>query len=111
MYLNDLVFTLKNIDVCNFADKRTPYVCNKSLDKLLGLVAENTELALCWFENKYMQLNTDKCHLIVSRYKHEQLLVQVERDKIWENADLKRFSVNWNLISMSPRFALNQAEN
>ena len=29
IYLNDLFFTLKNIDVCNFADDTAPYVCTE----------------------------------------------------------------------------------
>ena len=73
IYLNNLFFTLKNIDVCNFADNTTPYVCDESIKNVLWLLEENTELALCWFENNYMKLNTDKCHLIVSGYKHEQV--------------------------------------
>ena len=31
IYLNDLVYTLKEIEVCNFADETTPYVCDESL--------------------------------------------------------------------------------
>ena len=30
-------------------------------------------LDIRWFENNYMKLNTGKCHLIVSGYKHEQV--------------------------------------
>ena len=47
IYLNDLFSTLKNIDVCNFADDTTPYVCDESIEKVLRLLEENTELALC----------------------------------------------------------------
>ena len=35
-----------------------------------------------------MKLNKDKCHLIVSDYKHEQIWAQVGGDKIWESADV-----------------------
>ena len=34
---------------------------------------KNSMLAIRWFENNYMKLSTDKCHLIVSGYKHEQV--------------------------------------
>ena len=44
--LNDLFFSVKDVSICNFAD---------------------------WFEYNYMKLNTDKCRLIVSGYKHEQV--------------------------------------
>ena len=76
IYLNDLFSTLKNIDVCNFADDTTPYVCDESIEKVLRLLEENTELALCWFENNYRKLNTDKSHLVVSGYKHEKVWAQ-----------------------------------
>ena len=47
IYLNDLFFTIKNIVVCNFADDTIPYVCDESIEKVLRLLEENTELALC----------------------------------------------------------------
>ena len=33
IYLNDLFFTLKYIDVCNFTDDTIAYVCDESIDK------------------------------------------------------------------------------
>ena len=70
IYLNDLFFALKDLDVSNFENDTTSYVCDKSIQKVLNLLEENIELGLCWFENNYMKLNTDKCHLIISGYKH-----------------------------------------
>ena len=32
IYLNDLFFALKDIEVCNFADERTPFVCDLDLN-------------------------------------------------------------------------------
>ena len=93
IYLNDLFFSLKNINVCNFADDTTPYVCDKSIETVLKLLEENCEIALCWFENNYMKLNTDKCHLIVSGYKHEQMWAKIGNDKIWESSDVKLLGV------------------
>ena len=52
-------------------------------------VIANCEITLCWFENNYMKLNTDKCHLIVSGYKHEQIWAKIGNDKIWESSDVK----------------------
>ena len=40
-----------------------------------------------------MKLNTDRFHLIVSDYKHEQVWAQVGRDKIWESVDVKLLGV------------------
>ena len=82
IYLNDLFFSLKNINLCNFADDTTPYVRDKTI-----------EIALCWFENNCMKLNTVKCHLIVSGYKHEQILAKIGNDKIWESSHVKLLGV------------------
>ena len=69
--LNSLFSSLRNIDICDFADDATPSICDNSIDKVLTLLEINRRGALCSFENNYMKLNTDKCHLIISGYKHE----------------------------------------
>ena len=38
IYLNDVFFTLKNVDACNFADDTMPYVCDESIEKVLWLL-------------------------------------------------------------------------
>ena len=73
IYLNDLFFFLKDVRMCNFADDTTRYVSDKSLKNVLKSLEKNSMLAIRWFENNYVKLNTDKCHLIVSGYKHEQV--------------------------------------
>ena len=42
-----------------------------------------------WFENYYIKLNTDKCSLIVSGYKHGQVWANIGKDLIWESNDVK----------------------
>ena len=50
-------------------------------------------LAIRWFENNYMKLNTDKCRLIVSGYKHEQVWANIETDVTWEGNDVNILGV------------------
>ena len=50
-------------------------------------------LAISWLENNYMKLNTDKCRLIVSGYKHEQVWANIGKDLIWESNDVKLLGV------------------
>ena len=85
IYLNDLFFILKDIGVCNFADDTTPYICDQSLEVVLKELEYHSDLALSWFENNYMKLNTDKCHLLVSGYKHECVFAKIGNDQIFEN--------------------------
>ena len=42
-------------------------------------------LATRWFENNYMKLNTDKCCLLISGYKHEQVWANIRKDLTWES--------------------------
>ena len=108
IYLNDLFFTFKNIDFCNFADDTTSYICDNSIDKVFNLLERYVKLALYLFENNYMKLNTDKCHLIISGYKLEQVWTQVGEDKIWESTNFKLLGVT---IDKELKFPLMQVGN
>ena len=82
-FLNDLFFVLKDTDVCNFAD-----------DELLMHLEHDSALAVCWFENNYMTLSTDKCHLIISGNKYESLWADIGNDRIWESNYVKLLGIS-----------------
>ena len=88
IYLNDLFFALKDIEVCNFADDTTPFVCDLDLNTTLKKLEENSAMALTWFETNYMKLNSDKCHLLVSGH-YEEMFVKIGNDIIWESKSVK----------------------
>ena len=50
-------------------------------------------LAISWFENNHMKLNTGKCPLIVSGYKYEQVWANTGKYLILESNDVKLFGV------------------
>ena len=50
-------------------------------------------LATRWFENNYMKLNTDKCCLLISGYKHEQVWANIRKDLTWESNDIKLLGI------------------
>ena len=93
IYVNDLFFFLKDVGICNFTDDTTTYISDKSLENVLKSLEKNSMLAILWFENNYMKLNTDKYNLIVSGYKHEQVWVNIWIDlgNFWESTDMKLF--------------------
>ena len=93
IYLNDLFFSLKDIDICNFADDTTPYVCGQNLEHVLSKLEHNSELAISWFKNNYMKINTDKCHLIIAGHKHEHIWAKLEDNKIWEENEVKLLGI------------------
>ena len=57
----------------------TTYISDESLENVHKSLEKNSMLAIRWFENNYMKLNTDKCRLIFSGNKHEQ---------VWANREI-----------------------
>ena len=92
LYLNDLSF-LKDVGIYNFVDDTTTYISNKSLENVLASPEKNSMLAIHWFENNYMKLNTDKRPLIVSGYKLKQVCANIGKDLIWESNDVKLLGI------------------
>ena len=67
---NDLFYPAESTEVCNFADGTTFFACGKDLKTLISRLDRDIHLAIEWFESNSMKLNQDKCHLLVSGYKH-----------------------------------------
>ena len=79
--------------VCNFADDTTFYVCDKDLNTLINRLEHETALVVERFENNFMKLNQDNCHLLVSGHKHEAVWAKIGETKIWESNKQKLFGV------------------
>jgi len=80
-------------DVCNFADDTTPFFCDLSISNVLSSLEEHSEIALAWFEANYMKMNADKCHLLVSGFKHETMFANVGENKLFEERSVKLLGV------------------
>ena len=93
IYLNDLFYLAESTKVCNFADDTTSFVCDKDLKTLISRLEHDSHLAIEWFESNYMKLNQDKCHLLVSGYKHENIWARIGEVKIWESSKQKLLGV------------------
>ena len=68
IYLNDLFSFLKDAGICNFADDTTTYISDKSLENVLKSLEKNSVLALRWFQNNYMKLNTDNFGIVSDNF-------------------------------------------
>ena len=85
--------------VCNFADDTTFYVYDKDLNTLINRLEHETALVVERFENNFMKLNQDNCHLLVSGHKHETVWAKIGETKIWESNKQKllEFDIDRNL--------------
>ena len=80
-------------DVCNFKDNTTPYVCGKNLDFVLTELEEHSIIAIEWFQNNYMKINSDKCHRFISGNRFENFWTKIGNNRIWENRTVKLLGI------------------
>ena len=93
IYINDLFWLNEQTNVCNYADDTTFYACEQDLESLLQRLEHDSLLAIEWFENNYMKLNDDKCHLLISGFKYQSHWAMVGTSKIWESQHEKLLGV------------------
>ena len=87
-------FFLQDIDICNFANDMTPFVCYETLESVLHKLEGNSELTIIWLVKNYIKLNTDKCHLLVYERKYGHSWAKIGDDKIWQSTEVKLSGVN-----------------
>ena len=57
----------------------------KILNILINRLEHDTALAVEWFENNFMKLNQDKCHLLVPGHKQETFWANIGETKLNKN--------------------------
>ena len=77
IYLNDLFYIAESTNICNFVDDTTFFTCDKDVHSLINRLEHDSYLASEWFENNSMKLNQDKCHLLVSGFKYENVWAKI----------------------------------
>ena len=65
------------------------YTCEEDLNSLIKRLEHDSLLAIEWFRNNNMKLNQDKCDLLVSGYKHENVWAQIGDEVIWRSIKQK----------------------
>ena len=106
IYLNDLFYVAVSTEVCIFVDDTIFFACDKDLKTLISRLEHKSHSAIKWFESNYMKLNQDKCHLLVSGYKHKNIWARIGEAKIWESSKQKLLGVvidrDLSLLNMFP---------
>ena len=72
---------------------RPIFASDEALESVLHKLEGNSELVIFWFENNYLKLNTDKCHLLVYGTKYEYNWVKIDNEKTLESNEVKPFRV------------------
>ncbi len=65
IYINDLLLSIQETDICNYADDTTIYTCDMRLENVISRLENDSKIIIEWFGNNYMKLNEDKCHFMI----------------------------------------------
>ena len=82
MYINDLFYITESTNVYNYADDITSHACDSDLGNLINRLEPDSMLAIEWLESIHMKLNEDKCHFLLSGYKHEIMYAKIGLSRI-----------------------------
>ena len=80
-------------DICNYEDDIAYYVHDTCATKFIGKLEKAIYNCVIWFNNNYMKLNTDKCHLMIFGKNEDELSLKSGSDIITERKEEKLFGV------------------
>ena len=92
IYINDIFMSLEKCEIANFADDSTPFCFNSSIESLVKDIELDANILVQWFQENYLKLNTDKCHLLISNH-DESVFVNVGNDAIQCNKTVKLLGI------------------
>ena len=70
-------------NVCNYVDDTSFHARDSDIGNVINRLEHDSMLAIEWFESNYLKLNEDKCHFLLSGYKHEMMFAKIVR---WETS-------------------------
>ena len=68
-----MIYSSSHVGIYNFADDTTSHISIENLEKALKSLEKILRLLYLGLKINGMKLNTDKCRLIVSGYKHARV--------------------------------------
>ena len=97
IYLNDLFMFVTDCKICNYADDTTIHVCEGNHESVINKLESETLILSEWFQNNYMKLNGDKCHLMIFGEKTNDLSIKIGDTTIIESTEEKLLGVTLDM--------------
>ena len=66
IYICEIVFLLKDMQVANYSDDTTPYIYDENIESVIKSLEPSVNLLFNWFKSNQMKSNEDKCHVLLS---------------------------------------------
>ena len=81
-FINDLISTIQETHVCNFADDTTIYACENNTSDALTKLSKDCDRAIKWFQDNSMEANPNKFQLMFLGTKEDNLSLLVNGSNI-----------------------------
>ena len=94
IFICDIFFEIIECDIASYADEKTPYNFDFSLDNIISNLEKSTNSLLNWFRENHMKANADKCHLLVSS--NESCKAKIEDFSIKNSTEEKLLGVKFD---------------
>ena len=65
VFINDIFMFIEKIEICNFADDNTPYVCGEDFSNILDNLKHDMKILLKWFRINSLQANPGKFQFMI----------------------------------------------
>ena len=84
IFINDLIFFIRETEVSNFADDTTIYSCSLNYEEAAHKLSNDTHIVLNWFKVNSMVANPDKFQIIFlgSKIDNSKITFAIENKQI-----------------------------
>ena len=65
IFLANLFFVVKDLDVASYADDSAPFIAENNIDNVIASLEQVSDVLFNWFKNNRLKSNVDKCHVLV----------------------------------------------
>ena len=69
VFLADLFFVLRDIDIASYVDDSMPFLVENNIDNDIASLEQVSDASFNWFKNNRLKNNVDKRHVLVSTIK------------------------------------------
>ena len=87
IFLADLFFVVKDIDITSYADDSTPFIVENNINNFIASEEQVSDALFNWFKNNRLTNNVDKCHVLVNTNKPVGIKIG---DYTIENSDCEK---------------------
>ena len=74
-------------EVCNYADDTAYYAYDTSAARVIRKLETAIYNSAMWFDNNYMKLNAEKCHLLIFGKNRDKLSLSIGENVITESKE------------------------